>query len=74
MQLQGREGGYLPASAFTRTHRIVINDNGYYFKTREQSILGPFPTEAETLFELNVFIEIKEIEKEFSVSGSSQVA
>lgn len=74
MQIQGRIDGYLPASAFNRTQRIVIGDGGYHFKTREDSIVGPFHTEAEARFELNLFVEIKQIEREFSTLDSSQVA
>ncbi len=74
MQLQGRSTGYLPASAFTRTNRIVIGDRGYYFKSRDNQLNGPYPTEAETRFELNLFIEIKRIEEEFSQPSSSNVA
>lgn len=74
MQLQGRACGYLPASAFNRTNRIVISDQGYFFKSRESRFNGPFPTEARAKFELNLFIEIKRIEEEFACSVSSNVA
>ncbi len=74
MQLQGRASGYLPASAFTRTNRIVIGDRGYYFKSRDSQINGPYPTEAKAKFELNLFIEIKRIEEEFACSDSSNAA
>ncbi|MEP1742493.1 MAG: DUF6316 family protein [Kangiellaceae bacterium] len=74
MQLQGRATGYLPASAFTRTNRIVIGDQGYFFKSRESQVNGPFPTEAKARFELNLFIEIKRIEQEFASAESSNVA
>ena len=74
MQLQGRATGYLPASAFTRTNRIVISDQGYFFKSRESRFNGPYPTEAKARFELNLFIEIKRIEQEFASAESSNVA
>ena len=74
MQLQGRASGYLPAAAFMRTNRIVIGDQGYFFKSRENQVNGPFSTEAEARFELNLFIEIKQIELEFASSDSSNVA
>lgn len=74
MEAQNRLGGVLPAAAFTRKERLVVNDSGYYFKTREDNLMGPFPTEAEAKFELNTFIKIKHLEIEFKSISSSMVA
>jgi hypothetical protein len=74
MQLRERESGYLPASAFMRTNRIVRFKRGYYFKSREKNLIGPFATESEARFELNLYIEIKGIEQEFECSSSCYVA
>ncbi|MBV1910734.1 MAG: hypothetical protein KUG78_15635 [Kangiellaceae bacterium] len=74
MQVQKRTGGKTPVSSYRRTDRIVKGDQGYHFKTREESLMGPFPTEAEARYELNVFIKIKQVEKEFGIFDASQIA
>ena len=55
----GRSNGYLPAGAFSRTERIVIDDAGFYFKTRSHELVGPFETEAHANYELAMFINVK---------------
>lgn len=62
METQGRANGYLPASAFTRKERVVINDDGYHYRTREQKLVGPFETEAATIFALERFVDDKTTE------------
>ena len=64
MKQQNREKGYLPASAFTRRHRVVIDDEGFYFKTRENGIVGPYPTEATACYEMHRFVLAIEIEND----------
>ncbi len=59
MQTQGRANGYLPASAFTRKDRLVIDDNGYHYKTRENKLVGPFSTELAAIFDLERFVNSK---------------
>jgi hypothetical protein len=59
-----RTVGYLPASAFTRTRRLIMEDDGFYYKTRENGVVGPFSTEATASYELNQFIMAIEIEND----------
>ena len=61
-QLRAGEPFYLPI--LDRTERIAINDDGYFYKTRECDIVGPFATESEALYDLNVFIDVLKIESE----------
>jgi hypothetical protein len=49
-----------------RQSRFVINDEGYFYRTRECDLIGPFPTESEALFDLNVFVKVTEIESTLS--------
>jgi len=56
--------GYLLIAAFTRNDRMVIKEGDYYYRTREQEMMGPYPTEAIAEFELNIFLHIKAIEQE----------
>ena len=74
MNNQQRAHTYVPASLFKRSDRIVIDDNGYYYKTREGGITGPFITEAKTLFDLNIFILTTEVELELGQSNPSFAA
>ena len=62
MYTQARANGYLPAIAFTRKARIVIDDGGYHFKTRGGKLIGPFPSELSAIKELNKFVLDKEME------------
>ncbi len=64
MNNQQRAHTYVPASFFNRSDRILIDDNGFYYKTREGATAGPFLTESKALFDLNIFIKITEIEVE----------
>ena len=54
----------LGAQLYDQTDRVIINDEGYFYRTREQELMGPFSTESEALFDLNVFLRVTEIEKE----------
>jgi hypothetical protein len=56
MEQLNRAHGYLPAAAFTRTERIVIDDDGFYFKTRENGIVGPYTTESFAINELQKYV------------------
>ena len=62
MESQGRANGYLPASAFTRKERIVIDDKGFHYRTRERKLVGPFDSESATIFDLNRFVKTKKAE------------
>ncbi|MCW8878731.1 MAG: DUF6316 family protein [Kangiellaceae bacterium] len=52
------------AQLYNRSDRVIINDEGYFYRTREQDLMGPFSTESEALFDLNVFLQVTEIEQE----------
>jgi hypothetical protein len=65
MNLQHRANGYLPAVCFNRSERILIDDSGYYYKTREGEVVGSFATEAAARYDMNKFLELIELEKEF---------
>ena len=73
MSTQGRANGYLPASEFTRKERIVIDDHGYHYKTREDGLVVPSPTESTAKFDLNQFIHAKRVEQELSRLKSLKV-
>ena len=62
MYSQPRANGVLPAEAFTRKARIVIDDRGYHFKTRGGELVGPYHSELSAINELNKFILEKEME------------
>ncbi len=74
MNMKSRENGYLPAAAFMRTDRVVMQTDGYYYKTREEGIVGPFATRSLVNFELNIFMNIKQIEKELINEDPLKVA
>ncbi len=60
MYSQSRAKGYLPATAFTRKDRIVIDDQGFHFKTREDGLIGPFPSEILVQAGLDRFVKSKQ--------------
>ena len=74
MTLENRKYGYLPASAFTRSQRIVIDDDGFYFKTRENGLMGPYHTEAGASYDMYRYVLAIEIENELKSSNHSQLA
>jgi hypothetical protein len=49
---------------FTRSDRLIIDDRGFYYRTRENISNGPFATEAQALHELNVFLSVIRLENE----------
>lgn len=71
METQGRANGYLPAAAFTRKERIVIDDEGYHYRTREQKLVGPFDSEAATTIALDRFVSTKMQESERALVKSN---
>lgn len=56
--------GYLLIAAFTRNNRMVTSEGDYYYRTREQELMGPYPSETVAEFELSIFLHIKTIEQE----------
>ena len=48
--------GYFPASFFKRTNRVKLNKNGYYYRIRKGSTIGPFKTQIQALSDLDCFI------------------
>ena len=63
MSYQRRIGEPEYFTQFNRSSRFVINDEGFFYRTRECELIGPFPTESEALFDLNVFVKVTEIEE-----------
>jgi len=63
MNLKARTGEPALGHHFERTSRMVISDEGYFYRTRECDLIGPFTTEAEALYDLNVFVKVSEIER-----------
>ena len=53
---------------------MVTQEGDYYYKTREQEMIGPYPTESIAKFELNIFLHIKAIEKELLDNKYKKVA
>ncbi len=48
----------------SRKDRVVISDEGYHYRTREEQLIGPFVTEANALYDLNNFIELTSIQQQ----------
>ena len=63
MNYQRRSNEPQDLGPLTRKNRFVINDEGYFYRTRECDLIGPFPTQSEALFDLNVFVKVTEIEQ-----------
>ncbi|TQV74957.1 hypothetical protein FLL45_08420 [Aliikangiella marina] len=63
MNIKLRAGEPAMGYQFTRTNRLVVSDDGYFYRTRECDLIGPFFTEAEALYDLNVFVKVSEIEQ-----------
>ncbi|WP_444996996.1 DUF6316 family protein [Aliikangiella sp. IMCC44359] len=63
-----------PSTLYKRSDRFVVNDSGFFYKTREGDLHGPFSTESSALFDLNIFLEIIEIEKQIHNDYGLQLA
>jgi hypothetical protein len=57
-----RKSDRLNTPIYPRTQRIMIADEGYYYKTREGETRGSFDSEANALKDLKVFIRVMAIE------------
>ena len=62
---QLRADEFLVSVSFERTNRIILENRQYSYKTREGDTVGPFSTEAEAKYDMNQFIELAGLEKEF---------
>lgn len=51
---------------YDRSERFVIADDGYYYRTREGELRGPFVTQSEANFDLNIFLEVITIEQQLN--------
>ncbi len=47
---------------FSRTPRVMITDDGYYYKTREGETRGAFDSESIAMNDLKIFIRVMAIE------------
>ena len=61
-------------TVFRRTDRIYSNDNDFYYSTREGDIRGPFSNKIEVKSDLEVFIHITDIEREFTQADMLKLA
>ncbi len=59
-----RNSDSIPAANYQRTERFVINDAGFFYRTRENELIGPFVSEAEAQQDLNVYIQVIAIEQD----------
>ena len=59
---------------FRRTDRVYSNDDCFYYVTREGDIRGPFTTKTEVKSDLEVFIHVTEIEREFAQADMLRLA
>lgn len=64
MTYQHRQGEPSYLSQFERGERFVIRDEGFFYRTRECELIGPFQSRSEATLDLNTFIQVTEIEKE----------
>ena len=51
---------------FVRSDRILLKNGKYYYRTRECEFIGPFANISDARYDLNLFVEVSEIEKEIS--------
>ncbi|MET1254425.1 DUF6316 family protein [Aliikangiella maris] len=59
---------------FSRSNRFVKQDGELFYRTREGELHGPFSTESSALFDLNIFLEVVEIEKQIHSDYGVQLA
>lgn len=62
-----RAKGYLPASYYNRTDKILCGDSGFYYKTSDGENVGPFDTEVQAMYDLNNYVRITAAEEEMKV-------
>lgn len=74
MNLQARANDAVKRYIYQRTDRVMINDEGYFYRTREGEIMGPFATESETLFDLNIFKQVTMLEQELNDENYLDIA
>ena len=66
MNHQRRTGEPSYLEPFVRTDRILVKEGEYFYRTRECDMIGPFATISEARYDLNMFVEVSEIEKEIN--------
>ena len=64
MNNKNRQADILSTDTFKRTDRILVEDNVFYYKTREGDICGAFETKSEALYDLNIYIANAQIQQE----------
>lgn len=62
------------SEVFTRSERLVIDDNGYHYRTREGELIGPFVTESQALYDLNSFVELSVLQQQLLNDTSLELA
>lgn len=56
MNTSSRSIGHFPGSFFSRTERILVDDNGFHYRIRKGVSIGPFATESDARSDLERFI------------------
>lgn len=74
MNIQARANDTVKRYIYQRTDRVIINDDGYYYRTREGEQMGPFATISETLFDLNIFKQVTILEQELNEENYLDIA
>ncbi len=59
MNQTSRSQGYFPGSFFNRSDRLLMNEQGYHYQTREGKAMGPFPNKTTALLNLESYIRNK---------------
>ena len=52
-----------------RSDRLVVNDEGFFYRTRECDLIGPFATELAARADLKFFINVTRIEQNISAEN-----
>ncbi len=73
MKFQNRATDVL-SSIFQRSERIISEEDGYSYKTREGEIRNGFATRSAALFDLNNFIEVVSIQADLRTKSFSLAA
>ena len=63
MNIQNRGEGYFPGSFFRRSERVVVDDSGYHFRTRQGETVGPFLTESDANLNLGLYLKTQTHQK-----------
>lgn len=57
---------------FKRSERLIVNERGFYYRTREGNVAGPFVTRSHAMFDLNNFVSVAIIEEQLQKDSTLQ--